>query len=468
MTKAFIIGAFVFPLIFIVAVPLIVMLTRGAEAPKVVGTVAIIDKSGAASDLVVQSLTPEAIAQRRGDIPERIREAAEAAQDGAGAGPRGLTPGVPDAESAEQAMEMIGQAQTLSAKIPELTPELLDPATADEEAQKRRVWGGEGGDGAQGDAGSSLLALVVIDADAVRRADGAEEFGTFSLFHRPKMDDRIVDEIRDGVRGAIREARYAAYDQDAAWIDALTTIRRPSVIEVTEQGERSSAAGLGMLLPFGFMLLLMMSVMIGSQYLLTTTIEEKSSRVVEVLLSAVSPMQLMTGKVLGQMMVGLVMLVIYSGIGIGALVSFALADLISPVQLVYLMVFFLLEYIMMASLTAAVGAAVNELREAQSLQGPIIMLVMIPYILWLPLSRDPNALWAQVLSYIPPVSPFVMMIRVTSTDPPPTWQPLLAIGINALACYAFLWFAAKVFRIGLLMYGKPPNLRTLIKWAKMA
>lgn len=472
MTRAFIIGAFVIPAIFIVAIPLIIKLTMAAEAPKVVGTVAIIDRSGEAAPLVEQSLTPEAISARRGDIPGQIQEAAQAAQDGVtpvqparGEAPVGEGALSGDAASAQRAAALIGRVQGMSAKIPEFTTLALDPATADEEAEKRRVWEAP----MEGQArGSEHLALVVIDADAVRRAEGAEEFGTFSLFHRPKMDDRIVDEIREGVRDAIREARYAAYDQNAAWIEALTTVRRPAVIEVTEQGERSSAAGIGMILPLGFMLLLMMSVMIGSQYLLTTTIEEKSSRVVEVLLSAVSPMQLMTGKVLGQMMVGLVMLVIYSSIGIGALVAFALMDLVSVMQLVYLLVFFLLEYIMLASLTASVGAAVNELREAQSLQGPIMMLVMIPYILWMPLSRDPNALWAQVLSFIPPISPFVMMIRVTSTDPPALWQPLVAIAINMVGCYAFLWFAAKVFRVGLLMYGKPPNIATLIKWVRMA
>ena len=480
MTKAFIIGAFVIPGVFFLAIPLIIRLTMAAEAPKVVGTVAIIDRSGEAVDGVVESLTVEAIAGRRGEDLSRIREAAMAG-DGADvlgeAGPEaepgedvegegaGASPGGAGEQSLEQAMRMAGRVQGFSDRIPEFTAVVLDPATADEEGEKQRLWeAAEEGEA----AASQLLALVVIDADAVRRGEGQERFGTFSLFHRPKMDDRIVDEIRDGVREAIREARYAAYGQDPAWIQALTTVRRPAVREVTQEGERSSASWLAMMLPLGFMILLMMSVMIGSQYLLTTTIEEKSSRVVEVLLSAVSPMQLMTGKVLGQMLVGGVILLVYGGLGFGALAAFALADLVSPLQVVFLVAFFLLTYVMLASMTAAVGAAVNELREAQSLQAPIMMAVMIPYFLWLPLSRDPNAVWAQVLSYVPPISPFVMMIRMTSSDPPALWEPVLAVAINAVACYGFLWFAAKVFRVGLLMYGKPPNLATLIRWVRMA
>ncbi len=452
MTKAFIIGALVFPAVIALAIPLIIMLSKQAEAPKVVGTVAIIDPSGLGLERIRASLTPEAISARRPQAASQMQEQAiQQAQSGAQ-----MTP--------EQATEMMDQARTMSAKIPEFTVEGVADG-ADLEEQKRAVWD----EGPQGQPDSQRrLALIVLDPDAIRRGEGADRFGTFEIFHRPKMDDRIVDEIRDGVREAIQTARYAAYGQDAAWLDALTTVDRPRVIEVTAEGERDSTSAFGMLLPFAFMVLLMMSVMIGSQYLLTTTIEEKSSRVVEVLLSAVSPMQLMTGKVLGQMMVGLVMLAVYGGLGVAALVAFALTNLIEPMSLVYLLAFFILEYVMLASLTAAVGAAVNELREAQSLQGPIIMLVMIPYILWLPLSMGPNALWAQILSFIPPISPFVMMIRVTSTDPPPLWQPLLAIGVNAVGCYVCLWLAAKVFRVGLLMYGKPPNLATLVKWVKMA
>lgn len=452
MTKAFIIGALVFPAVVALAIPLIITLSKQAEAPKVVGTVAVIDPSGLAVEGIRANLTPEAISARRPQAAAQMQEqAAQQIESG-----EQMTP--------EQAAEMVGRARSMSAKIPEIAVEGV-ANDADLEAQKRAVW--EDGPEAQ-PASERRLALVVLDPDAIRRGEGSERFGTFELFHRPKMDDRIVDEIRDGVREAIREARYAAYGQDAAWLEALTTVERPRVIEVTAGGERASTSAFGMMLPFAFMVLLMMSVMIGSQYLLTTTIEEKSSRVVEVLLSAVSPMQLMTGKVLGQMMVGLVMLAVYGGLGVAALIAFALTNLIEPMSLVYLLVFFILEYIMLASLTAAVGAAVNELREAQSLQGPIIMLVMIPYILWLPLSMGPNALWAQILSFIPPISPFVMMIRVTSTDPPPMWQPLLAIGVNAVGCYVFLWLAAKVFRVGLLMYGKPPNLATLVKWVRMA
>lgn len=445
LTKGFIIGAFVVPAVIVLLIPVLIRLTMQAEPPKVAGTVVVVDRSGAVLDGITRNLSPDAIRERRGQVIERVTRAL---------GEGGAEPAVPGGAEAAAAV-VAGRG------VPDLAVLGLESG-GDVEAQKETLRS-EGAD-----EGDRRLAVIVIDADAVRLADGAERFGSFELFVRPRLDDRIIDEIREGVREAIRAARYDEYSLDAAWIERVSSVGRGRTVEVTAAGERSSAAGLNVFLPMVFMFLLMISVMIGSQYLLTTTIEEKSSRVVEVLLSAVSPMQLMTGKVLGQMLVGLSLLVIYSGLGMGVLAALAMSDIVSPAALAYLVVFFILEYFMLAALTAAVGSAVNEFREAQSLQTPIMLVVMVPYFLWLPLSRDPNALWATVLSFVPPISPFVMIIRITSTDPPPAWQPLLAIGVNAVAAYAFVWMAAKVFRIGLLMYGKPPNLATLLRWVRMA
>jgi ABC-2 type transport system permease protein len=317
---------------------------------------------------------------------------------------------------------------------------------------------------------SARMAVVVIAVDAAVKEPDAAAYGGYELFIRAKLDERVVDEIRRGVREAILEARYAHSSFKRDEVRALTTVESAGTREITDTGERASSGELNMLLPGAFMFLLMMGVMTGGQYLLTTTIEEKSSRVVEVILSAVSPMQLMTGKIIGQMAVGLLLLGIYAGLGLAALGVFAMMDLVEPISIVYLIVFFALAYFMLASLLAAVGSAVNDIREAQALQTPVMLVVMVPWILWLPISQSPNSTLAVVLSFLPPISPFVMMMRVTSTTPPPTppWQILASIAVAAIGCYLCLWFAAKVFRVGLLMYGKPPNLATLIRWVRMA
>jgi ABC-2 type transport system permease protein len=107
------------------------------------------------------------------------------------------------------------------------------------------------------------------------------------------------------------------------------------------------------------------------------------------------------------------------------------------------------------------------MREAQGLMTPVMLVLMIPYMLWLPISRDPNSVVATVMSFIPAVGSFVMMLRLSSATPPPLWQTLLSILTGAGGVVAALWFAAKVFRIGLLMYGKPPTFATLVRWVRM-
>jgi ABC-type Na+ efflux pump permease subunit len=308
----------------------------------------------------------------------------------------------------------------------------------------------------------------VVNDDAVIKLPEEEKHGNYDLFIREKLDDRIIDELRRGVRDSIVEARVDHAGLDRELIDSLTRVGRVRSKTVTAEGEKETNEVLTMLLPGAFMLLLFASVMTSGQSLMTTTVEEKSSRVVEVLLSAVSPMQLMTGKILGQMCVGFVILAVYSGMGVIALVWFALVGMVDLSLLFYLVIFYLIAHFVIASLLAAIGAAVNEMREAQSLMGPVMAVLIIPWVLWMPISRNPDSAFATVTSFLPPVNSFVMMVRLASTSPPPWWQVWLSILIGAISVYGAVWFAAKVFRVGLLMYGKPPNFKTLIKWVRMA
>ena len=279
-----------------------------------------------------------------------------------------------------------------------------------------------------------------------------------------ELDEWGSDKLRD----AILDRRYAAAGMDRDTIDALTTVAAANTQEVTETGTRESSFELQMLIPGAFMLLMLMGVMTGGQYLLTTTIEEKSSRVVEVLLSAVSSVELMTGKIVGQMAVGLTLLLVYNAVGIIALFVFQRLDLIDGATIAWMLVFFALAYFMFASIMAAIGSAVNELREAQVLLTPVMLFAMIPYFFFLPVTRDPTSTLATTLSFIPPISPFIIIMRIASSTPPPLWQVLAALLVNIVAVIVLVWFAAKVFRVGLLMFGKPPNLATLIKWVRMA
>ena len=301
-----------------------------------------------------------------------------------------------------------------------------------------------------------------------RPGEGGGTYGTYDLYVPRNLDDRIENVVQQSLREAIVAARARAENLDRGRIDALIRVDRVPSVTVTKGAERRTVGAFNRTLPFVFAGLMVFGIMIGGQSLMTSTIEEKSSRVVEVLLSAVSPMELMAGKIVGQMGVSLVVLGLYLAMGIAALLSFALLGLLDPWLLFYLAVFFVIGYVVNASLMVAVGAAVNEMKEAQSLMMPIMLTLMAPWILAQPIGRDPNSTFSTVISFIPPVNTFTMLIRMTSVTPPPLWQVWLSIGIGVASAFAAIWFAAKVFRIGLLMYGKPPDFATLIRWARAA
>lgn len=452
LTKGFIIGALVVPAALLLLIPLVGVLAATAKPPAVTGTVLVIDRSGEVFDTLQDRLGEDAIRERRQAAAKRAAEFAE--------GTLGVF-GSRVAGSADQAIEAL--------QIPMFQFELLDPQTDPEAAKDRIRRQLKGGPDAQAEGTARVLALLEIDADAVLRAEGSDKFGGWQPFFRPRLNNEAAEEIRDGVAWSIRERRYALAGMDRAAIRTLDSIEQRAAQQVTQTGVQRDTSGLASMgIPVAAMILMLVATFTGGQYLLTTTIEEKSSRVVEVLLSAVSPMELMTGKILGQMGVGLSLLTIYNTIGIVALIAFSISGLVSWQLIASFFVFFGLAYFMFAAMMAAIGAAVNDLREAQSLMTPVMLISMIPYFLFFPVIRAPNSTLSTVLSFAPPVSPFIMIMRIASPEPVPGWQVAASILVNLIGVVVLLWLAAKVFRVGLLMYGKPPNFRTLLKWIRMA
>jgi ABC-2 type transport system permease protein len=404
-----------------------------SRAPGISGEITVIDRTGSVFDGVQAKLSPEAIARRRdANLNRTLSET-----------------GMRHAPAATQAVETaVGEVPNLHVVRGDVDSLARQKDALREGSDRRR------------------LAVVVIHADAVSSGAGQDRFGSYDLFIGPKLDDRIQNEIRRAVDEAIVDERIRREGLNRQHIDALTSIPRVRPVTVTEQGDAATFNEFNQILPFAFAALMMISVMTSGQYLLTTTIEEKSSRTMEVLLSAVSPLQLMAGKILGQLGVGLVILVLYASMGIAALVSMAMIGLLDFSLLIYLLIFFLIMYTVMGSTMAAIGSAVNDLREAQALMMPVTLVVMLPWFFLHPITRDPNALFSVVLSLVPPMSAFAMLFRMTSTVPPPLWQVWLSIVAGVAAAGAAFWFASRVFKIGLLMHGRPPNFATLVRWAR--
>ena len=440
LTKGFIIGLLIAPAIggvmFLVGPRLF-----DDSRFEIEGEYAVVDPTGAVLPGMNAALDPEAVAERRmnefrrslGDAPEVVRGMAEAA----------IRQSMDDA---------LGPAPNVRL--------LALPAGADLDAAK--AWLNEESDGLR------HTALIVIHEHAVDAAGPARELGSYDLFVPPGLDDRDLDFINDSIRDAIVDARVSARSLDRAAIDALLRVPRPRSTTVGPDSERQTVGGFNMILPMAFMILMFMGIMSGGQTMLTSTVEEKSSRVVEVLLSAVSPMELMAGKLLGAVAVSLVMIGLYIALGLALLSSFSLFGLLDPWLILYLAIFFLIGFFMFGSLMLAVGAAVNDMTEAQSLQMPLMLVLMVPWVVWPAVSRNPDSMLAIVVSHVPPVNAFGMLLRLASSQPPPWWEVWLSIAVGLASVVGAVWVAAKVFRIGLLMYGKPPDLKTLIRWVRAA
>lgn len=450
-TKGFIIGMLVAPLMIVIVV-LVFPRMINRTPPRVIGEIAVIDHTGQVTDGLRAYLLPERFVQRR----EESSRAIEAAT------PEAIKKAVAEAPGGEAAMK--SRIKAALGEVPQLDVVALGPATDLDQAKAPIKSAGSD----SGKQGPKRLALVVIHPDAVRRAEGKDKFGGYDLFVSSNLDDRLESDIRRGLRETIVDLRIKASGLNRSEIESLTRVDSPASRTITQEGERATNQPFKIMMPAAFMLLLLMSSLTSGQLLMTTTVEEKSSRVVEVLLSAVSPMELMAGKILGQMAVGLLVLVLYAGLGIAALVSFAMIGLLDPMLIVFLLLFFVVAYFTFGAMMAAIGAAVNEIREAQNLMTPVMLTIMIPWILWLPISREPNSLLAVSLSFIPPFSSFVMLLRMTSFAPPPMWQVGLSLALGAAGAVGAVWCAAKVFRIGLLMFGKPPSLGTLVRWIRMS
>ena len=408
---------------------------------RIEGEYAVIDPTGVVFPELRAALDLEAVAQRRRE--EFARTAGRA---------REVFGGMADAALRQSMEEALGPA-------PDVRLTAL-PADADVEVAKG--WLTEHTDGPR------RAALIVIHEHAVEPADPGGDLGTYDLYVAPGLDDRDLSFIYRNVRDAIVDARVGARSLDRAALDALLRVARQPSTTVSPDSERATVRGFNRILPFAFMALLLMGIMAGGQTMLTSTIEEKSTRVVEVLLSAVSPMELMAGKLLGAVAISLLMIGLYLGLGLVALSFFSMFGLLDPWLILYLLIFFLIAFFTIGSLMLAVGAAVNDMTEAQSLQMPLMLIVMLPWIFWPAISRNPGSMLAVTVSHLPPVNTFGMLLRMASSQPPPWWEVWLSIGTGLLAVVAAVWVAAKVFRIGLLMYGKPPDFRTLIRWVRAA
>ncbi|MFN3596739.1 MAG: ABC transporter permease [Rubricoccaceae bacterium] len=297
--------------------------------------------------------------------------------------------------------------------------------------------------------------------------------------------------LRAAVREAVREARVQASGAPPELIGLLREGAPIRAVTLGDRGEAPEGAIASTVLANLLGLLIYMAVLLYGAMVMRGVIEEKAGRIVEVMASSVRPFELLMGKVLGIGAVGLTqlaawgLLLVGMSAAAGPLLALLLAGaagadvdefpldlsalplLLSPGLLVAFVLFFLGGFLLFASLFAAVGSAVDQEADAQTLQVPILLPIIVP-LFFLPYVLDrPEAPLSVFLSLFPLSSPTLMVVRMAVADVP-VWQVTLSFALLAATFTVMIALAARIYRVGMLMYGKRASLRELWRWLRAA
>ena len=291
-------------------------------------------------------------------------------------------------------------------------------------------------------------------------------------------ETKLRDEVEQAVNSEIRHREFLARGMDSAVIGQVEETYLPFASLNPKKEAGQEAVGtidrIRQWAPSGFVYLLWVAIFAIVQMLLNNIIEEKSNRIIEVLLSSVTPGELMMGKLLGIAAIGLTMVGAWMLALFGVLswkaggpgeITGQLLTAVKTSNLVPMFsIYFLLGYFLYASLILSLGSVCNTLKEAQSYMGVITMLMMVPMMTMTFIPKDPNGVLARVLSWIPIYTPFTMMNRANA-DPP--LIDLIGTLVLLVACtVGALWMAGKIFRIGILRTGQPPKIIEMLRWLK--
>ncbi len=254
-------------------------------------------------------------------------------------------------------------------------------------------------------------------------------------------------------------------------VSDATSPLKPSLFIVKEKGTTKSSSGTAYMMSI-FMLTILFSVLMGyGQLIMRGVIEEKNNRIVEVLISSTNYKNLFYGKIIGIGIAGLTQVGIWIFMGWLLMGKFSLGidrsvlNFLTPELGVYFIIFFIIGYFMYAILFSIVGASVNTDQEAQQYAAPITYLLIIPFMIGIMVTQNPNTPLVTGASLFPMFTPTLMFMRI-SVAMPPFGQILLSIFLSIMFTFFLAWLGAKIFRTGILMYGKKPSLKEMIRWLR--
>lgn len=322
--------------------------------------------------------------------------------------------------------------------------------------------------------GKDKLRNGEVDYYVVISENILQEPGKINIYtHKPKPTN--VDAswtIENLFRKVVENRRYKIEQLDQELLAKLRNvpIERVEVGSTDDQEKVQTQTHeiVNMMVPFFFMYMIFMGMVGTGQQMLGSIIEEKGSRIIEVLLSAVSPFQLMAGKILGLAGIGLTVIALWFAAAYAAVRWQGLNVDVSIELLLYFVVYYILGFLFFSATLTGIGSVCNTIKETQSLMMPVMLIFIVPMIAWPMLIQNPNGTMARVFSFIPPVTPMVMILRLSAGADVWFVEIGASILLLVLAVWAVTWAAAKIFRTGILMYGKKPGLFEILRWLRQS
>ncbi|HEV2721710.1 MAG TPA: ABC transporter permease [Thermoanaerobaculia bacterium] len=320
-------------------------------------------------------------------------------------------------------------------------------------------------------AANRLDGVFVIPRDAI---DGADAKLTY--YSRSSTDIITQERLASIANRAIQRIRLSARGIDPNTVEALTRSVPVDGVQLSRSGEQKKGGELNLIIAILFAAFLLIPSFIYGLEIMRGIIQEKNDRVVEVLVSSMSPRQLLTGKICGVALVGLTQvtawMLMLAAVGTwgAAVVSMAgvnISQFLRPMVFVYFFLFFILAYMTYVCIYAIAGAVCNSEKEAQQLIAPISLLMMLPWFLMFAIVTNPDSGLAVGFSLSPVFAPLTMFVRALVSEPPVA-HILIAVAVSLATICAFFWATAKIFRIGILSYGKRPTIGELWQWLKVA
>jgi ABC-2 type transport system permease protein len=306
------------------------------------------------------------------------------------------------------------------------------------------------------------LLLIPADVKSSRRV---------SYYSTSVSDFATIKFIESTLRTAISKQLLLEKSIDPTVVDEATREIDMETFKVKKEGTTKSDSGMDYMMSLFMIVILFMILINYGQMIMRGVLEEKTNRIAELLIASARPTHIFYGKLLGIGLAGLTQVALWIALA-GALVGrfagsidAAILSFLSPEIALYFVVFFVLGFFIYAIPYAIIGAAVNTDQEAQQFAGVLSVLIIVPYILGISALQNPNSALTVGASLFPMFSPILMFMRIT-TAIPPLWQILASIGLCLLTIWGLAWLGAKIFRVGMLMYGKKPSLGEILRWTR--